>query len=197
MRAFLAVELSEELRQQISRVQQQMRNELDSDRDVRVTWVRPATIHMTVKFLGDIDEQHAQPLREAIREVIGASLDFSIPMDRAGVFPRPVEPRVIWIGPSRDWDAGETGKRLTAIVRSIDAACARFGAAREDKPWRPHLTIGRVRSGEREVGRVLAKSGLLAQPLSIDPLPVTSVALMKSDLRPDGPLHTELWRLPE
>ena len=80
-----------------------------------------------------------------------------------------------------------------ALHTAIEDACAATGFARDSSPWRPHLTLARVKSGEREVGRVLRSTGALEHPLAIRPMRIEHVVLMKSELLPAGPKHTALW----
>ena len=95
----------------------------DVPRDVSLSWVRPASMHLTVKFLGDIAEELVLPLREAIADTLSPHRVLQIPLDRLGVFPRPQQPRVLWIGPSEQWEA-RTPRRgwRRCTVRSRHAA---------------------------------------------------------------------------
>ena len=97
IRTFLAVELSEPLRTHLATIQadlkQRMANALT--RNVSISWVRPASLHVTVKFLGDIDEGLVLPLKEAITELLSAHRPIAVPVTRLGVFPRPQQPRVL------------------------------------------------------------------------------------------------------
>jgi hypothetical protein len=79
------------------------------------------------------------------------------------------------------------------MAEAIGAACASLGVPVEARPWRPHLTLARVREGEREIGRVLATAGMLDRPTDVGPLQVNEIAMMESQLQPDGPVHTTLW----
>ena len=195
MRAFLAVELSEALREQIARVQQQLKHVLAGVHGARLTWVKPAAIHLTVKFLGDFEDRHVDGLREKTVAAIGGHAVLDIPLSRLGAFPKPQAPRTLWVGPPATWESTEPAGALGRLVRAIDATSAEFGVERERQVWRPHLTLARVRVGERQVGRALERSGITNQSLSLDALRVDALVLMQSDLRPDGPVHTPLWTI--
>ena len=85
---------------------------------------------------------------------------------------------------------GLLGRHLT--VR-LDAACEKLAVPRDTHPWRPHLTVARVREGERDAGRVLEASGLTARTHDMGTLRIDAISLMKSEMRPDGPVHTPVW----
>jgi RNA 2',3'-cyclic 3'-phosphodiesterase len=195
IRAFLAVELSQELRSKFAVVQQELKQRVESERkgDIRISWVQPAKMHLTIKFLGDVDEQFIDPLLGAIEQAIGSRPSVKVPLERLGAFPSPHSLRVLWIGPSENWEQGEEGKRVTEIHGEIEQACEDLGFLRETKPFSPHLTLARVKMGARHVGAALAKNGVLDRPLSWGSLAIESVVLMKSELNSTGSVYTRLW----
>jgi 2'-5' RNA ligase len=195
IRAFLAAELSEDLRGLIARVQQDLKASLlrELPRAVRLSWVRPASIHLTIKFLGDIDEQIIEPLREALAEVFRNQHAISIPLERLGAFPSSQAPRVLWVGASEQWEQGDEAKRLTVLHETVESCCESLGFASDSRPLKPHLTVARVKAGERQCGQALARSAVLDRPLSLGSLTVKSVVLMQSELKPTGSVYTKLW----
>jgi RNA 2',3'-cyclic 3'-phosphodiesterase len=195
IRAFLAVELADEVRKQIGQVQQDLKQRLhrETSKDVRISWVQPASIHLTVKFLGDLDEQLIEPLREAIEEAVKDHQAIHIPLERLGVFPRPQQPRVLWVGASEQWEQGNDAKRLAALHRAVEDCCGTFDFPLDGRPLSPHLTLARIKGGERHVGQALAKSGVMDRPISLESLAVKSLVLMKSELHPTGSVYTKLW----
>jgi 2'-5' RNA ligase len=195
IRAFLAVELSQELRDELAVVQQELKQRIEPEmkRGTRISWVQAAKIHLTVKFLGDMDEQVIDPLLVAVEQAIGRQTAVNVPLERLGVFPRSDSPRVLWIGPSENWEKGAEARRVAEIHGAIEQACEGLRFLRETKPFSPHLTLARIKVGERQVGVVLAKSGALDRPLSLGSLAVESVVLMKSELKPAGSVYTKLW----
>ena len=197
IRAFLAVELSEELRSQLAQIQQDLKQRLlrSLPKQVRLSWVQPASIHLTVKFLGDTDEQAIEPMRAAIAQAMEGPRTIQIPMERLGVFPRLQQPRVLWVGPSVSWEQGDDAKRLAELHRAVEERCQSFGFVPDGRPLSPHLTLARIKEGEREFGHVLARSGMLDRPMAIGTLSIASVVLMKSDLRPTGPVYAKLWEV--
>jgi 2'-5' RNA ligase len=197
IRAFLAVELTEDLRAKLAGIQQDLKQRLSRDfpKGLRVSWVQPSSIHLTVRFLGDIDEQLIEPMREAIQQAITGRRVIHLPLQRLGVFPRVQQPRVLWVGPSEAWEKSDIAERLTSLQQEVEACCRSFGIAADDKPWSPHLTLARVKEGERLVGQVLVKSGVLDRPSAVGSLAIKALALMRSELRGAGPVYAKLWEV--
>ncbi|HSQ92142.1 MAG TPA: RNA 2',3'-cyclic phosphodiesterase [Nitrospiraceae bacterium] len=195
IRAFLAVELSQELRAELATIQQELKRNIEPEmkQNMRISWAQPASIHLTIKFLGDMDEQVIDPLLVAVEQAIGNQTAVNVPLERIGVFPRPQNPRVLWVGPSENWERGAEAQRVVGIHDAVEHACEGLGFLRETKPFSPHLTFARIRAGERHIGAALAQGGVLDRPLSLDSLAVESVVLMKSELRPTGSVYTRLW----
>ena len=158
-----------------------------------MTWVKPDALHLTIKFLGEIDEDIVEPLRAGVSAAIDGWPAIEIPIGTLGAFPRLQAPRALWIGPPPSWDSQDEAKRALELAARIDEVCAKFAVPRDTHPWRPHLTVARVREGERDVGRALEASGPMASTHAIGRLRVDEITLMKSEMRPDGPVHTRLW----
>jgi RNA 2',3'-cyclic 3'-phosphodiesterase len=195
IRTFLAVELTEDLRVQIGQVQQDLKSQLscESSKDIRITWVQPASIHLTIAFLGDTDKSRIEPIRNVIEQAMTGHQAFRIPIERFGVFPRLQQPRVIWVGASESWERGADGARLVTLHRTIEDCCRSLGVASEGKPLSPHLTLARIKAGDRQVGLALAQRGVLDRQVAGGSLAINAITLMKSQLRPTGPVYTKLW----
>ena len=180
VRAFLAIELPQELRTTLATIEQDMKRQLERtvDRHVRISWVRPDSMHLTLRFLGDTADESIEPLRVAIEESMSAHHAIPIPLERLGTFPRP---------------QGLEAQRLTSLHRAVEACCRAANFAPEERPFSPHLTLARIKEGERQVGQALAQNGLLERPVAIGMLPVEAIVLMKSELRPTGSVYTKLW----
>lgn len=199
IRTFLAVESSDEVRRHMSQLQQHLKDRLtlDLSKDVRVTWGQPNSFHLTVRFLGDTDEQLLGPMREALTTVRRSHPTIQIPLDRLQAFPNLRQPRVLWVGPSEPWLHSQAADQLAALHRAVEACCRSFRFPLDDKPFMPHLTLARIKAGERHVGQRLADSGVCDQPLSVGTITVGALVLMKSKLRPTGPQYTKLWEVGE
>src|SRR5689334_7304528 len=109
IRAFLAVQLADPLKAWLETTQSDLKRRIlhDLSRDASMSWVRPGSLHLTMKFLGDIDEGLVRPLQDAMSTALGHHRALQISLDRLGVFPRLQQPRVLWIGPSDRWEKSE------------------------------------------------------------------------------------------
>jgi 2'-5' RNA ligase len=182
IRSFLAIELSEPIQRKIGEVQQGLRS---SHADVR--WTSPEKIHVTLKFFGNIEESRIDPIFKSIEEPIRNTLAFSLKVRGVGAFPHLKNPRVIWIGL-----VDEKGT-LTSLQKQIETYLERTGIQPEDRPFHPHLTLGRMKSSrgkEELVGRMERY-----REEEFGDFEVERVVLFKSDLRPSGPIYTPLREL--
>jgi 2'-5' RNA ligase len=193
MRAFLAAELDAAGREHLAVCQRRLRDQVDAHRRIRVNWTAPDAMHLTVKFLGEIDSGAAEALRGTLAPTLRALKSFTIPLTHIGAFPSPQDARVLWVGPPRSWHVTEDSRRLHAAHGATEDACASIGIARDDKPFSPHLTIARVREGGREVGRALTGAGAFDSLVDGPPLAVHALVLFKSVLGTGSPVHTPLW----
>lgn len=191
IRTFVAVELDDDLRKAVAKVQEQLIGPLSHTAPgVRIQWVRPGSIHLTLKFLGDIDEARVEEIRAALVPAVKTQSRFAVDVGGLGVFPDLRAPRVIWIGLSSQVDA------LMRLAAEVEAALNGVGFPPESRPLSPHLTLGRIKERSREVGKGLADSGLMAQSFRVGNLAVHAVCLMKSDLKPSGAVYTRLVQVP-
>ncbi|MBM4123000.1 MAG: RNA 2',3'-cyclic phosphodiesterase [Nitrospira sp.] len=199
IRAFLAVELPEGLKKSIAQIQDQVRGGIAKTvpPTTRLQWVRPDSMHLTLKFLGDIEEAQIESIKQALALPMTAFPRFSVEVDGLGVFPHLGMPRVLWVGLSETVD-GQSGHQqgLLRLVEEVEAVLERLGFPRETRPFHPHLTLARMKEQAREVGRALSTSGLLTRTHAMGTLSVRAVALVKSELRPSGAVYTRLWEVP-
>lgn len=192
IRTFVAVELDAPLRQALAQAQARLRSRLEqaAGPGVRVQWVKPDSIHLTLKFLGDIPEERVAEIKNALTGAVARHVRFQAPAEGLGAFPDPRAPRVLWVG------LVERDGALTRLAADVEAALVAIGFAPESKPFHPHLTLARIKERSRDVGRALSQGGLLAQELTPGSLTADAVCLMQSQLRPSGAVYNELCRLP-
>jgi len=197
IRTFLAVEVSDEVRTAISQAQHDLKERLAAypSKEIRITWGQENSFHLTLRFLGDTEKHLIDQLREAMASVRRSHQSIQIPLDRLQAFPNLQKPRVLWVGPSEQWRKSDAARQLAALHREIETCCHSFGFAPDDKPFNPHLTLARIKAGEREVGQWLAQSGVCDQPLSLGEVRIGPLVLVKSHLRPTGPVYTKLWEV--
>jgi 2'-5' RNA ligase len=152
--------------------------------------VAPQNVHLTLKFLGDVSPANLERLAEALKVETAEYETFTISVSGLGAFPNPRRARVIWIG----LDAPAA---LLAILRGVEAVTSRLGYASEERPFSPHLTIGRV--GQNVSGTDLQQIRRALEGTSIGALGtfrVDAVHIFKSDLKPGGSVYTHLYTLP-
>jgi RNA 2',3'-cyclic 3'-phosphodiesterase len=180
LRTFIAVPVSDETRAIVARVEDDLKG-LGAD----VKWVDPRSVHLTLKFLGNVDAARVKEIAGALRAALVGTAPSSIMVAGAGTFPpgrRNV--RVIWLGIT------EGKAALVEMARQVDEACASLGFAREERPFSPHLTLGRVRRESGRLGELAAGvAAVQFNPLKVD---IDRVNLMRSELSPKGPIYTVL-----
>jgi len=192
IRTFVAIELEAPLRQALAQVQATLRSRLQQavGPDVRIQWVKPESIHQTLKFLGDIPEDRVPDVQAVLARVAGGHSRFTVDVEGLGVFPDVRAPRVLWVGLTAHVDA------LKRLAVDVEVALGAIGFAPESKPFNPHLTLARIKERSHDIGRVLSGEGLLAQETKLGELTVAAVSLMKSELKPTGSVYTRLQDIP-
>lgn len=183
IRSFLAVDLPMALRESMVRATMGIRTPAAD-----VKWVRPEGIHLTLKFFGNIEEGQVEPIVNAVSGVITGQKPLSLKAEGIGAFPDLRRPRVIWIGMTGDIE------RLMIIQKNIEQVLSVLGFPAEDRPFTPHLTLGRVRSYKRASDLAHKIEGL--KDINFAPFTVNELILYKSALRPEGAIYTPLRRLP-
>jgi 2'-5' RNA ligase len=182
IRSFLAIELPKLILRKIEEVQRDLRS---TRADVR--WVNPEKIHLTLKFFGNIEESRIDPIFKSIEEPIRNTPPYSIEVKGVGAFPQLRNPRVIWMG------LVDGKEILTSFQKQIETQLEKMGFQPEDRPFHPHLTLGRMKSSrgkEELVGRMEKH-----REEEFGDFQVERVILFKSDLTPSGPIYTLLKEL--
>ncbi|NWG03998.1 MAG: RNA 2',3'-cyclic phosphodiesterase [Syntrophaceae bacterium] len=179
IRSFLAIELPTPILKKIEGVQEDLRL---TRADVR--WVNPEKIHLTLKFFGNIEESRIEPIFKAIEGPVQNTSPFSLKVRGVGAFPLIKNPRVIWIGLMNGEEV------LTVLQNQIEIKLREIGFEPENRPFHPHLTLGRMKSNlgrEALVGRMEKH-----QEEEFGDFQIEKVVLFKSDLKPTGPIYTPL-----
>lgn len=197
IRAFLAIEMPQDVRSALVTIQQDLKRKLERTvgGQVRISWVRPASMHLTLRFLGDMPDESIEPLHVAIEQAVLVHQPIHLTLERLGTFPRPQQPRVLWAGPSESWEQGPDAQRLRALHRTIEDCCQAADFAPDSRPFSPHLTLARIKEGGRQVGQALAQSGVMDQTVVVGTLPIETIALMQSELRPTGSVYKKRWEV--
>jgi 2'-5' RNA ligase len=183
IRAFIAIRLPESVLQAMGQAQETLGR---LGRGIR--WVRKEGIHLTLKFLGDVDRDDVEKIQIAMERASEGSSSFVLAGEGIGVFPDLRRPRVIWIGLSGDLQV------LLALQAHLDSQLKGLGFPKEKRPFKGHLTLGRVK-GRLDTTRLReALEGL--RRFQTDAFTVQSVALFQSTLRPQGAVYTKLTEVP-
>jgi len=183
MRAFIAIDLPDALKGEIAKVQERLRSA-----GIDVSWFRPEGMHLTLKFLGEIDDARAAALARSLATALAGFDRFRIEVAGAGTFPNPAAARVVWLG-----IRGDTGA-LIALQAAVERAAAGAGFAPEGRPFAPHLTVGRIKRIHR---REAWLRGLeTAAHLRLPGFVVTAAALVSSELTPAGAVYRHCANVP-
>jgi 2'-5' RNA ligase len=179
MRAFIAVTLPDEVRRALGVLQQRLREAVAD-----VKWVEPEHLHVTLKFLGEIDDGQRAGVEALLSRSAAAEPSFPARLGGLGGFPSMSAPRIVWVG-------FEDGREpLTRLAGRLEAGIERLGLRREERPFSAHLTLGRVRS-PKGLG-TLARTLQTLDWMPPGPWAVRAVTLYQSVLGGGGPRYTVL-----
>ncbi len=182
MRAFIAIKLAPEIQDTLRLLQEELRGS-----SAGVTWVAPGNLHLTLKFLGEIDEATLGKAVSIVEECAAASPAFTLSVAGCGAFPNTRRPRVIWAGVTIG------SNEMKRLANTLEDKLQKIGIPKEDRAFSSHITLGRVRSPGYDPGRASCleqkKDYLTSAPLAMR---VTTVTLFKSTLAPTGPVYEAL-----
>lgn len=183
VRCFIAIELPESISQELAVLVSALKKRSP---DV-VKWVDPGGIHLTLKFLGNVDSDRIDEITLAIEESVHGTPPFRLEVKDVGAFPNLDRGQVVWVGVTGELD------KLAALQDRIERNTEQLGFPREERGFTPHLTLGRVRNytlpeDRRKLGKILAVTTFAAAAT----LQVESVCLVKSQLTPRGAIYTPL-----
>lgn len=177
IRTFIAIEIPEAIRQKIAAITSPLAALPD-----RMTLVKPQKLHLSLRFLGEVNITRLEKIKSAIRKAAKTRIDFT----DIGVFPGTKRPRVIWLG------IGDATGQLDNLHKELQENLTVCGFAPEKRAFKPHLTLGRIRE-LKDSEQLISTLRSLSIP-KLEPLQVTHLSLMQSQLHPQGPIYTELDR---
>lgn len=184
IRSFLALDPPEEVLREIGAVQNRLRKLIKGD----IRWVRPEGIHLTLKFFGDISGGDVANIATVVEKAAEGERPFSLAVIGAGVFPDANRPRVLWLGMNGDVE------RLLAFQKGVEQALLQIGFPREERPFRPHLTLGRIKTSRGLIG--LARALEKGEEYTAGWFVASGLSLIKSELTPRGAVYTKLKWFP-
>lgn len=182
IRAFIAVALEPQVIAEIAEAIDRLKSEIAG-----VRWVQSSHFHLTLKFLGDIDEARIEPIGAALNRELRLFPRCTINAKGLGVFPDLKRPRVLWVGLA--------GSQLASLALRVESALEPLGFAPETRTFTPHLTIGRWRQTDR-APRSLVRQLEQWQTYDFGTSKVENVKLIQSVLKPEGAKYFELAAVP-
>jgi 2'-5' RNA ligase len=180
LRTFIAIEIPDETKGRIAQVQLELKTYRE-----RISWVKPGNLHLTLKFLGDVEEGQLDGIGRGMETTAKNAAPFTLAFRDLGVFPNLRSARVLWVG------AIENSGMLIKLVQSVESEMDHLGFPKENRKFSPHLTIGRIKARPSE--KFLSRIGQFE--FEGGEVEVKQIHLMKSDLRPTGAVYTDLKQI--
>lgn len=182
VRTFICLQLPAFARERLASTQHQLR-----ESGAQVSWVKPHNIHLTLKFLGSVPAERLHEVVRAVQRAVVPAPPIQLELTVLGCFPNRRAPKVIWAGPK------QLPEKLRNLQQRVEKELVATGFPAESRPFSPHFTLGRVRSG-RNIGKLVAAM----QAARLEPLlfEAAEVIVMASRLHPSGALYTPVSRVP-
>ncbi|SMC98135.1 2'-5' RNA ligase [Desulfocicer vacuolatum DSM 3385] len=181
IRAFIAIPIPENISLFLHKVQGEIRQE-----QVKASWVRAASMHLTLRFMGDVSKQEIKGIIRAMEETAATCRSFTVFAGGVGVFPGIRKARVIWSGVKGELD--QLGLLHTTLEKNLEHQ----GFPGDKKRFAPHFTLGRFKN--RVDSKILTNIIQRFQYVESDVCPVNAMVLFKSELKPSGAVHTPLFK---
>jgi len=179
IRAFIAVEINNQVKQKISNLISILKK---SDSDAK--WATEDQMHLTLKFLGNVNKDKIQEISDAMSVISNNFKSFAVSFSEIGAFPDTSHPRVIWLG----IDKG--AKDLKMLNDKTEAALKKLGFAEESREFEPHLTLARIRSS-KNISNLIKLIGEISCDIG-DEVPIHKLTLFQSSLNPKGAVYSVL-----
>ncbi len=184
MRAFIAIELPDELIEKLGVIQDKLIEKSFKTGDI--SWPKPENIHLTLKFLGDIDPEKVEEIQTALQKAAEDIPPFQLSAGGIGAFPDLKAPRIIWVGIKES-------EGLARLQKNIDARLVESGFEKENRPFQPHLTLCRIKS--HSAGRTIGKAAEALDHGGDTVFKIETFVLFKSELSPKGAKYSALKRI--
>jgi RNA 2',3'-cyclic 3'-phosphodiesterase len=182
IRVFCAVELPREVRAAVAAHAARLRREFP---DARASWARPEGLHITLKFIGEVEAARVESLSRAAAAAVEGFKPFRLSIEESGTFPPRGAARVLWLGVK-----DESGQ-LARLQRRLEEECSSAGFPPESRAFKPHLTVARLRTPKDSVALSEAHRQTPFGPFHFD---VTELLVIRSELGPGGSRYTPLSR---
>jgi len=176
IRSFIAVEIPKDVRDEISGLQTNLKSSAGSS----VRWVANDNLHLTLIFLGEVEDNFLNKVKEQLALAVKTVKAFEAILNGLGAFPSQRSPRIIWIGMDKGND------ETSSLQSKVEKQLVTIGYKPEERKFHSHLTIGRAKGIIKEPAKIFE-----TQYTSRN-FPVKSIVLFKSTLRPQGPIYEKL-----
>ncbi len=180
IRAFLAIEPPEDILNEISRLQEKLKREISG----RLSWTRPQGQHLTLKFFGDISKEDITTISAAVQKRVVAEQKLNLKIEKMGVFPDAKRPRVLWCGITCDVE------RLINLQKKLDGDFAAIGFPAEDRSFKAHLTLARIKDPRDITG--MSEALKKYDSFKAGEFTADKLFLFQSTLSPQGAVYTQL-----
>ena len=182
IRSFIAIELPVGLKQELARLETQLK----ADNQPWIKWVKPDSIHLTLKFLGNIASDTTAAITGAIEKSARGINPFNLKVAGLGVFPNPKRVKVAWVGISGEVD------KLSRLQKRLESNLAPMGFAPESRPFTPHLTLARLSERASPTERQGFGKLIASTRFETDDFEVKDISLMRSQLTRGGAIYTRI-----
>ena len=182
IRSFIAIDTLPEVKEEVAKLQEALRST-----NAEVRWDSREKFHITLKFLGNVEEATLQSMASLLETELAAFSPFGLIYQGVGCFPNLHRPRVIWVG------AHNEDSTLSRVFEKIEQIASSFGFPREERQFHPHITVGRVK-GSKNIKALVSEIEVAKFP--VQQSAINEIILMKSDLKPTGSVYTVLRRFP-
>jgi RNA 2',3'-cyclic 3'-phosphodiesterase len=182
-RVFIAIDISPEARAKVSEYIERLKR---SGRDLRVGWEKPEKLHLTLNFLGDVDDHQLAGIEQAVKTVASQFAGFRSRIYGNGRFPPKGDPRILWLGLTDDGT-------LSKVAHALGREMAKIGFEPEKRKFHPHLTIARLREPRRSTALAAAHTNNKFQGVDFE---VKELVLYESRLHPGGSVYSRLAAFP-
>jgi 2'-5' RNA ligase len=177
-RIFAAVDISDEARRRVSAYSDALRREFS---DLRIGWEKPEKLHLTLKFLGETNENQLNDLTKIVSKIAARISNFKLQISATGVFPSPRKPRILWLGIN---DKTESLQKISGL---LETECERIGFPKEKRNFKAHLTIARLREPHKstEIARKHLQNEF--EPVEFE---VSEIVIYESKLQSTGSIYS-------
>ena len=181
IRAFIAIDVPEAVRTAIGEAQARLKR---GHYGVKISWSKVDNLHLTLQFLGYVEEPAVAKISEALQQVAGQFASFGMAVRGAGAFPSGNRPRVLWVG------CEDAEGKLRSLAKAVQAAMQPLGFAPEHREFSAHLTLGRIKIQRPDAALTRALDSL--KDSDFGAMRVEAIHLFESQLHPDGSIYTKL-----